>query len=67
VITALQPVRFSRLRYPLYGPRLSQVPGTKHIGAHGKCSYVVRANRRMASKRVERGEVRREPRFVRTP
>jgi hypothetical protein len=44
--------------YPLYGPRLSQAPAMKHIGAHGKCSYVARTNRRMASKRVERGEVR---------
>ena len=49
---------FVSVVYPLYGPRLSQVLGMKHIGAHGKCSYVARANRRMASERVERGEVR---------
>ena len=48
--------------YPLHGDRLLRWPWMRQVGLHGKCSYVARANRGMASKWIERGEVRREPR-----
>ena len=48
--------------YPLHGDRLLRWPWMRQVGLHGKCSYVARANRGMASKWFECGEVRREPR-----